>query len=149
MFSEEKSKKLPHNLESCIMQLQFDSVLPLSAYSAATTHAHTLTLSHSVTHTNTLIFSDGKESLLWWRQPLWINSEAPYSPETFTTSRLRSTALVARCAKGLQRAAWRRGIYQNSFLVKLNLRLLSSLSESTSFLFWHRINVPQANFSDI
>ena len=77
-WSVRKKQKLPHNLESCIMQLRCDSVLPLSVNSAAAaTRTHVL-----YTHT----FSDAKENLLRWRQPLWINSAAPYHPESFTIS---------------------------------------------------------------
>lgn len=108
------------------------------------TYVHTHTQSHK------LIFSDGKESLLRWRQPLWINSADPYSLETFTASRRHSAAQVAHRARGFQRAASRRRITeQNGFLNKLNLRLLSYISVNYFSLLTLWINVLQAHFSDI
>lgn len=74
-------------------------------------------------HTHTHIFSNGKESLLRCRQPLWINSVVlsvlKHSQQAAVT--VLNGSGGSNSKRSLARG---RRLYQNGFLVKLNFRLL-------------------------
>lgn len=115
------------------------SVLPLSVNSAA---AATHTCTH-VLYTHT--FSDAKESLLRWRQPLWINSAAPYSPESFTIS-------SGECAQQLWRHREQKVLKE---LLKEEEQIITRLwgsyhlSQTIFLLSWWSTNLLLAYFSYI
>lgn len=103
---------------------------------------------HRHTHTHVLYthtFSDAKENLLRWRQPLWINSAAPYRPESFTIS-------SGECAQQLW---WHREQKVLKELLEEGERIITRLwgsyhlSQTIFLLSWRWTNLLLAHFSYI